>query len=221
MADTVPTEQIFEETRGFRWGEVPPAREPGLVAEAAVAAPSLGGIARFVGTFKGNGLNTIFRPQDFAVSPTKLPKPASGPNDNILEINLTEETLSFRPALGSIPNRGMVQGDAFLNGIPYVQTINDISDPAHPVGIHFEPGVWLSVPPTTVPKENATVARMASIPHGTTIDARARPSPSPAARGSTRSTSRRSRSAATRPPRASRSRARPHRTPAPSGCRRT
>jgi len=171
MADIVPTEQVLEETRGFRWGEVPPAREQGLVAEAAPAPPSLGGIAGFVGTFKGNGLNTIFRPQDFAVSPTKLPKPASGPNDNILEINLTEETLSFRAPLGSIPNRGMVQGDAFLNGIPYLQTINDISDPANPVGIHFEPGVWLSVPPTTVPKENATVARMASIPHGTTIDA--------------------------------------------------
>jgi hypothetical protein len=173
MADIVPTEQVLEETRGFRWGEVPPARERGLVAEAeaATAEPSLGGIAGFVGTFKGNGLNTIFRPQDFAVSPTPLPKPAAGPNDNILEINLTEETLSFRAALGSIPNRGMVQGDAFLNGIPYLQTINDVGDPAHPVGIHFEPGVWLSVPATTVPAESATVVRMASIPHGTTIDA--------------------------------------------------
>jgi len=171
MADIVPTEQVLEETRGFRWGEVSPAREQRLVAEAASAEPSLGGIAGFVGTFTGNGLNTIFRPQDFAVSPTPLPKPAAGPNDNILEINLTEETLSFRTALGSIPNRGMVQGDAFLNGIPYLQTINDISDPAHPVGIHFEPGVWLSVPATTVPKESATVVRMASIPHGTTIEA--------------------------------------------------
>src|SRR6185437_8800096 len=91
--------------------------------------------------------------------------------DNILELNPTEETLEFSDALGSIPNRGMVQGDVFLNGIPYVQKINDVSDPAHPVGIHFEPGVWLSVPPTTVPAEDATLVRMASIPHGTTIDA--------------------------------------------------
>jgi hypothetical protein len=171
MADIIPTDQVLEETRGFRWGEVSPAREQQLVAEAASAEPSLGGIAGFTGTFKGNGLNTIFRPQDFAVSPTPLPKPAAGPNDNILEINLTEETLSFRTALGSIPNRGMVQGDAFLNGIPYLQTINDVSDPAHPVGIHFEPGVWLSVPATTGPAESATVVRMASIPHGTTIEA--------------------------------------------------
>ena len=65
----------------------------------------------------------------------------------------------------------MVQGDAFLNGIPYVQKINDVSVPASPVGIHFEPGVWLSVPASTVPEEGATIVRMASIPHGTTIEA--------------------------------------------------
>ncbi len=171
MADIVPTEQVLEETRGFRWGEVPPTPERRVAAEAAPAEPDLGGIAGFIGTFRGNGLNTIFRPQDFAVTPTPLPNPATGPDDNILEINLTEETLSFSTALGSIPNRGMVQGDVFLNGIPYLQTINDISDPANPVGIHFEPGVWLSVPATTVPEEAATLVRMASIPHGTTIEA--------------------------------------------------
>ena len=171
MADTVPTEQDLDLTSGFRWSEVPPTRERRLAALAAPAEPDLGGIAGFVGTFRGNGLNTIFRPQDFAVTPTPLPNPANGPNDNILEINLTEETLAFSKALGSIPNRGMVQGDAFLNGIPYVQKINDVSVPANPVGIHFEPGVWLSVPATTVPEEGATIARMASIPHGTTIEA--------------------------------------------------
>jgi hypothetical protein len=174
MTDSVPTGQDLDLTSGFRWGEVPPTRERRLVEEAAPAGPDLGGIADFVGTFRGNGLNTIFRPQDFAVTPTPLPKPATGPNDNILEINLTEETLAFSAALGSIPNRGMVQGDAFLNGIPYVQKINDVSVPASPVGIHFEPGVWLSVPATTVPPESATLVRMASIPHGTTIEAQGR-----------------------------------------------
>jgi hypothetical protein len=171
MTDSVPVEQDLDLTSGFRWSEVPPTRERRLAAEAAPAGPDLGGIAGFIGTFRGNGLNTIFRPQDFAVTPTPLPKPATGPNDNILEINLTEETLAFSTALGSIPNRGMVQGDAFLNGIPYVQKINDVSVPASPVGIHFEPGVWLSVPATTVPEEGVTIVRMASIPHGTTIEA--------------------------------------------------
>jgi len=134
-------------------------------------APDLGAIASFTGTFKGIGFNTIFRPQDVAVTPTRLPNPAHGPNDNILELNLTEETLSFSPALGSIPNRGKVQGDVFLNGIPYLQAINDISDPDQPIGIHLETGVWLSVPPTTLPAEGATLVRMGSIPHGTTIEA--------------------------------------------------
>jgi hypothetical protein len=171
MTDTVPTEPALERTRGFRWGQVPSVRSLGLAAEAAQPEPDLGAIASFTGTFKGTGFNTIFRPQDFAVTPTPLPNPTHGPDDNILELNLTEETLSFSSALGSIPNRGMVQGDVFLNGIPYLQTINDVSDPAQPVGIHFEPGVWLSVPPTTAPAEGATLVRMASIPHGTTIEA--------------------------------------------------
>jgi hypothetical protein len=176
MAKIVPTEQALEQTRGFRWGEVPstPRRRAEFAAAVATAPaePDLGGIAGFVGTFKGNGLNTIFRPQDFAVSPTSLPTPGTGPNDNVLELNLTQETLSFSAPLGSIPNRGSVQGDAFLNGVPYLQTINDITDPASPVGIHFEPGVWLSVPATTDPAVNvASVVRMASIPHGTTVEA--------------------------------------------------
>jgi len=171
MTDIIPTESVLEQTRGFRWGQVPSVERRGLAADGAQPDPDLGPIASFTGTFKGAGFNTIFRPQDFAATPTPLPNPAHGPDDNILELNLTEETLSFSPALGSIPNRGMVQGDVFLNGIPYLQAINDVSDPDQPVGIHFEPGVWLSVPPTTVPAEGATLVRMASIPHGTTIEA--------------------------------------------------
>jgi hypothetical protein len=54
--------------------------------------------------------------------------------------------------------------------VPYLQTINDITTGA-PVGIHFEPGMWIIVPPTKDPKEGSTLARMASIPHGTTINA--------------------------------------------------
>src|SRR3954468_3383252 len=168
MADSVETALV--QTRGFKWGAVG-LRAPGMLADTSPPPPDLGPLVNFAGTFKGNGFNTIFRPQDFNDSPTPLPNPANGPNDNILELNLTEETLSFSPSLGSIPNRGMVQGDIFLNGVPYLQTINDITDPSQPVGIHFEPGVWLSVPATTVPAEGATLVRMASIPHGTTIEA--------------------------------------------------
>ena len=152
---------------GFRFAAVSSSTAPrpgGLPA-----APSLGPLAAFTGTFRGRGFNTIFRP-DSPNTPTTLPKPVSG-SDNVLELNLTEETLSFSPSLGSVPNRGMVQGDIFLNGVPYLQSITDVTVPAEPVGIHAEPGLWMAVPATADPAEKLTVARLASIPHGTTVEA--------------------------------------------------
>jgi hypothetical protein len=74
--------------------------------------------------------------------------------------------------LGSVPNRGSAaQPDAFLNGVPYLQTINDITIHGESVGIHVEPGIWIHVPVTSIPQLGETVTRMASIPHGTTIEA--------------------------------------------------
>jgi hypothetical protein len=55
--------------------------------------------------------------------------------------------------------------------VPYLQTISDVTIPSQPVGIHFEPGLWMAVPATTIPDEGLSVVRMASIPHGTTIEA--------------------------------------------------
>lgn len=148
----------------FRFGAVRP--KPTLPG-APPAAPDLGPLAAFVGNWVGTGFNTIFRP-DSPETPTPLPIPAGG--DNVLELNLTSESLSFSPSLGSVPNRGMVQADAFLNGVPYLQAISDVTTGAS-VGIHLEPGLWVIVPPTTDPAEQPTLARMASIPHGTTINA--------------------------------------------------
>jgi hypothetical protein len=130
-------------------------------------APSLGPLADFVGDWAGSGFNTIFRP-DSTRTPTPLPVPVSG-SDNVLELNLTTETLSFSSSLGSVPNRGLVQGDVFLNGVPYLQTVNDVTIHGQSVGIHLEPGLWVVVPQTTDPAEGQTVVRMGSIPHGTTI----------------------------------------------------
>jgi hypothetical protein len=153
---------------GFRFGEVSSFTAPRALVSAV---PTLGPLAAFAGTFRGSGFNTIFRP-DSLKSPTGLPKPITG-SDNVLELNLTLETLSFSPSLGSVPNRGTAQqGDIFLNGVPYLQTVTDVTLPNQPIGIHFEPGLWMAVPPTTDPAEGAaTVVRMASIPHGTTIEA--------------------------------------------------
>ena len=160
---------------GFVFGEVPtaaPALRPAvaLAAAAPTPPPGLGPLAAFVGTWNGNGFNTIFRPNN-SVTPTALPSPVT-PGDNILELNLTSESLAFSPSLGSVPNRGTTpQGDIFLNGVPYLQTIQDVTTPGQSVGIHAEPGLWMNIPSTNDPVEGPTVARMGSIPHGTTIQA--------------------------------------------------
>jgi hypothetical protein len=139
-------------------------------SEASPVKPApLGPLAAFTGKWIGSGFNTIFRPSSKKSPAGPFPVPPTGP-DSVLELNLTSETMSFAPNLGSIPNRGFdTQEDIFLNGVPYLQSINDVTLPAR--RIHFEPGIWLSVPATTTPEECATLARMAVIPHGTTINA--------------------------------------------------
>jgi hypothetical protein len=153
----------------FTINEVP--FQPGVAPPApADIAPALGPLKAFTGTFLGRGFNTIFRPQNSA-TPTDLPTPQPD-SDNILELNLTIESLSFQDPLGAVPNRGEVEGDIFLNGVPYLQTISDVTDPKTTTPIHLEPGLWVIVPPTVHPVESGpTFARMASIPHGTTINA--------------------------------------------------
>jgi hypothetical protein len=159
-------ETALSQPTGFRFREVSSLT---ALRKRGAAVPSLGPLAAFTGTFRGSGFNLIFRP-DSTATPTKLPKPVTG-SDNVLELNLTLETLSFSQSLGSVPNRGFEQGDIFLNGVPYLQAISDVTVPSQPVGIHFEPGLWMAVPATTDPAEETTVVRMASIPHGTTIEA--------------------------------------------------
>jgi hypothetical protein len=153
---------------GFFFREVHPDHK---AAHTPPPPAPLGPLAAFAGDFVGNGFNTIFRPNN-SVTPTKLPNPLP-PGDNILELNLTSEELAFSKSLGSVPNRGTTpQGDIFLNAVPYLQTIDDVTVHGEKAGIHFEPGMWIHVPATTVPPiTQETVARLASIPHGTTIEA--------------------------------------------------
>ena len=144
----------------------------------------LGVLSNFTGEFAGTGFNTIFRPNSVAPTTTTFanavaPPPPTPPSENVLELNLTTETLTFSAPLGTVPNRGLEsQNDIFLNGVPYVQAINDVTNLAtgkgdgSPIGIHFEPGLWMHVPATkNVPILGESLVRMASIPHGTTINA--------------------------------------------------
>jgi hypothetical protein len=146
-------------------------------------AADLGVLSSFPGVWHGIGFNQIFRPNSGA-TPTKLPipvdpPPPAFPNDSVLELNLTRETLSFSAPLGDIPNRGFSgQGDIFLNGVTYVQSVDDIANPetgkrdGDPINIHIENGMWMHVPATDVdPKLPASVSRMGTIPHGTSINA--------------------------------------------------
>lgn len=162
----------------FRIDEIAPIRRGG----PAPAAAPLGVLENFTGTFAGTGFNTIFRPNSAAPTTTTFPNPVTPapptpPSENVLELNLTKETLSFSNPLGNVPNRGLEsQNDIFLNGVPYVQAISDVTNSATgkgdgpPTAIHFEPGLWMHIPATTTrPVLANSLVRMASIPHGTTV----------------------------------------------------
>ena len=131
---------------------VPEARVAGLPVEP------LGALAGLRGTWKGTGFNQIWRPLD-------------GPQDHFLELNETEEVLQFVEIPGDIPNRGLLQPDILLHGLTYLQKINDanVKQNGRPAGIHIEPGIWVIVPSTTNPADPQTVARLANIPHGTSL----------------------------------------------------
>jgi LysM repeat protein len=150
----------------FTFNQAHPA---GAVAEFAAPVDFLGPLRGLVGsdpakqpkrTWRGRGFNMIWRPNfgnEF------------GSKDFFLELNLTEETLSFTDISGAtgVANRGLLQQGIFLGAAAYTQSITDTFDGS---GQHFEPGVWANVPQTTNPSEPSTVCRMGSIPHGTTIN---------------------------------------------------
>lgn len=53
-----------------------------------------------------------------------------------------------------------------MRGLHYLQQISDANTEE---ALHFEPGIWPTIPETMNPPEPATVARLGSIPHGTSI----------------------------------------------------
>jgi hypothetical protein len=111
------------------------------------------------GKWEGKGFNQIWRP-------------FFGASDHFLELNETIESLEFVKIPGDIPNRGLLQVDINLHGLRYLQQIQDanvLGPNNKPAGIHVEPGLWITVPPTTSPQDPVTIARMGDIPHGTSF----------------------------------------------------
>lgn len=128
----------------------------------AAAGDPLGPLGPLVGKWAGSGFNQIWRPFH----------DTTGSQDRFLELNFTLEELAFDRVPGSIPNRGLLQEDINLFGVRYLQQVQDahVRDASgQPAGLHLEPGLWVTVPPTSNPTEPSTVARMGTIPHGTSI----------------------------------------------------
>jgi hypothetical protein len=143
-----------------------PAVDDQVQPVSAEAANPLGPLAGLAGKWSGRGFNLIWRPDH------------AGGQDHFLELNVTSDQIEFESISGKIPNRGLLQGDITMAGLTYLQQISDANLKA---GLHIEPGVWLAIPKTTDPNVNPTVARLASIPHGTAIVAQGTASTSAAA----------------------------------------
>jgi len=131
-----------------------PAVENAVLQPFPEVASPLGPLAGLVGKWSGRGFNVIWRPNH---TPNQ---------DRFLELNVTSEQLEFTAISGPIPNRGLLQPDINMFGLTYLQQISDANLKA---GLHIEPGLWAAIPKTSNPNVPPTVARLASIPHGTTI----------------------------------------------------
>jgi len=133
-------------------GQKPPIRAS---SPAETHLKHLGPLHNLGGTWVGSGFNLISLP-DFADS-----KPFR------LKLSSTREVLEFTQIGGPVPNRGSQgQPDINLFGLTYLQRVSDVVTNG---ALHIEPGLWLFVPETNVPKQGATVVRQGSIPHGTSI----------------------------------------------------
>src|SRR5205823_6541950 len=102
---------VVDLTSGFAYQPTtPPVPTPPAPAPATPPPPApatlpaqLGILEGLLGTWAGIGLNVIWRPS----------QPALG-SDRFLEINMTAENLEFDLIPGTIPNRGLLQGDLIM-----------------------------------------------------------------------------------------------------------
>lgn len=137
-------ENVVPPVRGT--GEAPPPSRTRVVSSTT---PTLGSLAALIGTWTGDGLHSILRP-DYG----------DAARDNILEMKLTSESLTFSPSRPA-------------PSVSYLQTTRDITNPGQPEVVHVESGRWMIVPPTTH-AEGEIVMRLMSIPYTKAILAEGR-----------------------------------------------
>lgn len=163
--------------RYHRRGFGPPRFQQGPLTTAL----QLGPLAFLAGSWRGNGFNAIWRPDNGQ-------PPENSMIHRFLELNLTNDGFDFHVIPGVVPNRGFAnQADLDLYGLHYLQRVSD-ADPAPPPSnpdgysqtanqaLHIEPGLFMNVPASQQPSSGNTpivnepaIVRMASIPHGVTV----------------------------------------------------
>jgi hypothetical protein len=139
---------------------------PRLQRGAITTALQLGPLANLVGSWSGPGFNAIWRPDN-------IQPPANSAIHRFLELNRTHDSFEFQVIPGAVPNRGFnTQADLELYGLHYLQRTRDADRPPFSTAgqaLHIEPGLFMNVPGSEANSEEATIVRMGSIPHGTTV----------------------------------------------------
>jgi hypothetical protein len=139
---------------------------PRLQRGAITTALQLGPLANLVGSWIGPGFNAIWRPDN-------IQPPANSAIHRFLELNLTTDSFHFHVIPGTVPNRGFnTQADLNLYGLHYLQRTSDADAPPFSTAgqaLHIEPGLFMNVPGSEANDNAATIVRMGSIPHGTTV----------------------------------------------------
>jgi hypothetical protein len=117
---------------------------------------NLGPLQDLPGFWEGTGFSLIARP-DFSGGTS---------NGFFVELNLLRETIEFTTIGSPVFNRGSVQDDIAIYGVSYLHRVTDaVSGEA----LHIEPGLWLTIPATADPRAEASIARLATIPHGNAV----------------------------------------------------
>lgn len=124
------------------------------VAPRASMADHLGALGELTGYWQGTGFSLIARP-DFKAD-----------NGIFLELNLLQEAIEFTTIGSPVFNRGSQQGDIAIYGVTYLHRVTDLVTGG---ALHIEPGMWLNIPATSAPKDGASIARLATIPHGNAV----------------------------------------------------
>jgi len=115
----------------------------------------LGELSDLAGFWQGVGFGIIARPN--------FDPQSSG---FYLQLNILQETVEIRPIGSPVVNRGSQQGDISLYGLTYLHRVTDAATGG---ALHIEPGLWLNIPATTEPEADASIARLATIPHGNAV----------------------------------------------------